>query len=126
MIEGDDEGVDLLVEDDGSGFPFSGSYSLDELELLRLGPRSIKRRVRTLGGDLTIHSRPPEAPRYVYIFPHEAGCARLLPRDNRLFPVFRFHAAGDCRDHAERVVWEWDVRPAPVIGNGSDWARGMR
>jgi signal transduction histidine kinase len=60
VIEGDDEGVDLLVEDDGSGFPFSGSYSLDELELLRLGPRSIKRRVRTLGGDLTIHSRPPE------------------------------------------------------------------
>ncbi len=60
LIEGSDEGVDLLVEDDGSGFPFSGSYSLDELELLRLGPRSIKRRVRTLGGDLTVHSRPPE------------------------------------------------------------------
>jgi signal transduction histidine kinase len=60
LIEGDEEGVDLLVEDDGSGFPFSGSYSLDELELLRLGPRSIKRRVRTLGGDLTIHSRPPQ------------------------------------------------------------------
>jgi signal transduction histidine kinase len=60
VIEGSDEGVDLLVEDDGSGFPFSGSYSLDELELLRLGPRSIKRRVRTLGGDLTVHSRPPE------------------------------------------------------------------
>jgi signal transduction histidine kinase len=59
-IEGSDEGVDLLVEDDGSGFPFSGSYTLDELELLRLGPRSIKRRVRTLGGDLTVSSRPPE------------------------------------------------------------------
>ena len=60
IIEGTEDGVDMLVEDDGSGFPFSGAYNLDELEILRLGPRSIKRRVRTLGGDLTIHSRPPE------------------------------------------------------------------
>ena len=59
VIEAGEDGVDLIVQDDGSGFPFSGAYSLDELELLRLGPRSIKRRVRTLGGDLTIHSRPP-------------------------------------------------------------------
>ena len=50
VIESSDDGVDMIVEDDGSGFPFSGSYSLDELEILRLGPRSIKRRVRTLGG----------------------------------------------------------------------------
>jgi signal transduction histidine kinase len=59
VIEASDNGVDLIVEDDGSGFPFSGAYTLDELEILRLGPRSIKRRVRTLGGDLTINSRPP-------------------------------------------------------------------
>ena len=58
MIESGDEGVDMILEDDGSGFPFSGAYTLDELEILRLGPRSIKRRVRTLGGDLTIQSRP--------------------------------------------------------------------
>ena len=50
--------IEISIEDDGSGFPFSGSYSLDELELLRLGPRSIKRRIRTLGGDLTLESRP--------------------------------------------------------------------
>lgn len=50
--------IEIAIEDDGSGFPFSGSYSLDELELLRLGPRSIKRRIRTLGGDLTLESRP--------------------------------------------------------------------
>ena len=50
--------IEITVEDDGSGFPFSGSYSLEELELLRLGPRSIKRRIRTLGGDLTLESRP--------------------------------------------------------------------
>ena len=60
IIEATEDGVDMIVEDDGSGFPFSGAYNLDELEILRLGPRSIKRRVRTLGGDLTVHSRPPE------------------------------------------------------------------
>ena len=60
VIEPLEDGIDMIVEDDGSGFPFSGMYSLDELEILRLGPRSIKRRVRTLGGDLTINSRPTE------------------------------------------------------------------
>jgi len=57
-VEGDNNSIEILVSDDGSGFPFSGAFSLDELELLRLGPKSIKRRVRTLGGDLTLESRP--------------------------------------------------------------------
>lgn len=59
-INGVSEGVELLVEDDGSGFPFSGAFSLEELEMLRLGPKSIKRRIRTLGGDLTLESRPTQ------------------------------------------------------------------
>jgi len=50
--------VELAVDDDGAGFPFSGTFSLDELDLLRLGPASIRRRVRSLGGELTIESRP--------------------------------------------------------------------
>ncbi len=50
--------VEISVDDDGTGFAFSGSFSLDELDLLRLGPQSIKRRVRSLGGDLLIESRP--------------------------------------------------------------------
>jgi signal transduction histidine kinase len=58
VIEPTSKQVEIAVEDDGSGFPFSGTYTLDELELLRLGPRSIQRRVRTLGGDLTLDSRP--------------------------------------------------------------------
>jgi signal transduction histidine kinase len=50
--------VELSVDDDGTGFAFSGTFNLDELDLLRLGPQSIKRRVRSLGGELQIESRP--------------------------------------------------------------------
>jgi signal transduction histidine kinase len=53
-----DHKVEIKAEDNGSGFPFSGAFNLDELELLRLGPISIKRRVRMLGGDLQLESRP--------------------------------------------------------------------
>lgn len=50
--------IEIKAEDNGSGFPFSGTFSLDELELLRLGPVSIKRRVRMLGGELQLDSKP--------------------------------------------------------------------
>jgi signal transduction histidine kinase len=53
-----DNALEISVEDNGAGFPFTGKYTLDELELLRLGPMSIKRRVRTLGGEMTLDSRP--------------------------------------------------------------------
>jgi signal transduction histidine kinase len=46
------------IEDDGTGYPFAGSFSLDEMELLRLGPQSIMRRIRSLDGELFVHSRP--------------------------------------------------------------------
>jgi len=57
-ITKNDNELEITVEDNGSGFPFSGRYTLDELELLRLGPVSIKRRVRTLGGEMTLDSKP--------------------------------------------------------------------
>lgn len=50
--------LEITVEDNGSGFPFSGKYSLDELETLRLGPNSIKRRARTLGAEMLLDSKP--------------------------------------------------------------------
>lgn len=53
-----DHRIEIRAEDNGSGFPFSGTFNLDELELLRLGPASIKRRVRMLGGELQLTSRP--------------------------------------------------------------------
>ena len=56
----EDGAIEIHLEDDGSGFPFSGRFTLEELEAARLGPKSIKRRIRTLGGQLTVNSRPSE------------------------------------------------------------------
>ncbi len=50
--------LEICVDDNGSGFPFSGSYSLEELDSLRLGPLSIRRRVKALDGELNLESRP--------------------------------------------------------------------
>jgi signal transduction histidine kinase len=48
----------LSIEDDGQGFPFAGAFHLDELEILRMGPASIQRRVRSMNGELTVESNP--------------------------------------------------------------------
>jgi signal transduction histidine kinase len=50
--------LEISAQDNGGGFPFSGSFNLEELELLRLGPVSIKRRVRMLGGEMQLESKP--------------------------------------------------------------------
>ena len=50
--------LEISIDDNGVGFHFSGAYTLDELDLLRMGPVSLKRRVRSLGADLMLESRP--------------------------------------------------------------------
>ncbi len=50
--------LEVSIDDNGVGFHFSGSYTLDELDLLRMGPVSLKRRARALGADLLLESRP--------------------------------------------------------------------
>jgi len=57
-IEKTDRGLEISVDDNGHGFNFAGTYSLEELELLRLGPASLKRRARALSADLQLESRP--------------------------------------------------------------------
>lgn len=57
-MEKSDRGLEISVDDNGHGFNFAGTYSLDELELLRLGPASLKRRARSLNADLLLESRP--------------------------------------------------------------------
>jgi signal transduction histidine kinase len=50
--------LEVSVDDNGRGFHFSGTYNLEELELLQLGPASLKRRARSLNADLVLESRP--------------------------------------------------------------------
>lgn len=57
-MEKTDRTLEISVDDNGRGFHFSGTYSLEELELLRLGPASLKRRARSLNADMTLESRP--------------------------------------------------------------------
>lgn len=57
-LEKTDRGLEISVDDNGHGFNFAGTYSLEELELLRLGPASLKRRARSLNADLQLESRP--------------------------------------------------------------------
>lgn len=51
-----DRGVSIDVTDDGRGFPFSGTYDLAQLTQLRRGPVTLRERVASLSGDLTINS----------------------------------------------------------------------
>lgn len=67
---GAEEGTWILtIEDDGRGFAFSGRLSQSELEKIRGGPLVIKERVRSLGGELSIESKPSQGARLVITFP---------------------------------------------------------
>jgi signal transduction histidine kinase len=57
-IEKVDKIVEISIDDNGVGFHFSGAFTLDELDLLRIGPVSLKRRARSLSAELLIESRP--------------------------------------------------------------------
>jgi len=57
-MEKTDRSLEISVDDNGHGFNFAGTYNLEELELLRLGPASLKRRARSLNADLLLESRP--------------------------------------------------------------------
>lgn len=57
-MEKTDRSLEISVDDNGHGFGFAGSYTLEELELLRLGPASLKRRARSINADLLLESRP--------------------------------------------------------------------
>jgi signal transduction histidine kinase len=57
------------VDDNGDGFIFSGQFTGDELDRLRLGPISIKERARSVGGVLTVESTPGHGARLTIAIP---------------------------------------------------------
>lgn len=65
----DEAKVNLVVDDNGRGFSFSGRYTSEELDRLRLGPISIKERTRSVGGTLTLESNPGHGARLTIDIP---------------------------------------------------------
>ncbi|HUJ30864.1 MAG TPA: sensor histidine kinase [Candidatus Acidoferrum sp.] len=65
----DETKVSLVVDDNGSGFSFSGRFTSEELDRLRLGPISIKERTRSVGGTLTVESNPGHGARLTIEIP---------------------------------------------------------
>jgi len=59
-MEKTDRGLEISVDDNGHGFNFAGTYTLEEMEMLRLGPASLKRRrgVSERGPAIRIAPRP--------------------------------------------------------------------
>jgi signal transduction histidine kinase len=58
----------LTIEDDGRGFTFSGRLSQTDLEKMRAGPLIIKERARSLGGEMSIESKPGQGARLLITF----------------------------------------------------------
>jgi len=65
----------LVIEDDGRGFPFSGRLSQAELEAMGKGPLVIKERIRLIEGELTIESNPGRGSRLEIRVPHKREAA---------------------------------------------------
>ena len=57
------ESSQLIIEDNGKGFPFSGRLSQADLEKIGKGPMVIRERVRLIEGELTIESNPGQGSR---------------------------------------------------------------
>jgi two-component system, NarL family, sensor kinase len=68
-LEQDEAKVSLVIDDNGRGFSFSGRYTSEELDRLRLGPISIKERTRSVGGTLTVESNPGHGARLTVEIP---------------------------------------------------------
>jgi signal transduction histidine kinase len=52
------ERFELSIADDGIGMPVHGVFNMAQLKDLAVGPRSLRSRVASLGGDLIVESRP--------------------------------------------------------------------
>ncbi len=62
-------GWQIVIDDDGKGFPFEGLLTHDELDARRLGPVLIKERVTSIGGRLDILSQPGQGSRLEITIP---------------------------------------------------------
>jgi signal transduction histidine kinase len=71
-VEKKGDELHLSVDDNGSGYSFGGRFTMEELDSLQLGPRSIKQRVRSLGGAMTLESNPGHGSNLRVVLPIDA------------------------------------------------------
>ena len=55
-VTGTREGFRLVVEDDGKGYPFHGSFDLPALAAMKRGPLTLRERVAALHGGLQLET----------------------------------------------------------------------
>lgn len=67
---------ELIVEDDGAGFPFAGRISQSELDSAGRGPAIIRERVRLIHGELTIESKPGQGSRVEIVVSQDQTVSR--------------------------------------------------
>lgn len=68
----------LIVEDDGKGFPFAGRYNQVQMEEAGKGPMIIKERVGLIAGELTIESTPGQGSRLEVTVPRNGDAPHEL------------------------------------------------
>ena len=79
-----ESGWQLIVEDDGMGFPFAGRVSQSELDAGGRAPAIIRERVRIIQGDLTIESKVGKGSR-VEVFVPQAQPVEVGSESRTLF-----------------------------------------
>jgi signal transduction histidine kinase len=80
----EDSGWQLVIEDDGAGFPFAGRISQSELDASGRAPAIIRERVRLIQGDLTIESKPGKGSR-VEVYVPQAQPVEVASESRTLF-----------------------------------------
>ena len=65
----------VVIEDDGAGFPFEGRFTQSQLDGMGKGPVVIKERVRLIAGELTVESNPGRGARLEISIPQKRDTA---------------------------------------------------
>jgi signal transduction histidine kinase len=72
------ESWNLILEDDGRGFPFVGRYNQQQMDEAGKGPMIIKERVGLIAGELTVESTPGQGARLEVTVPRNGDVPHEL------------------------------------------------
>jgi signal transduction histidine kinase len=72
------ENWNLILEDDGKGFPFVGRYNQQQMDEAGKGPMIIKERVGLIAGELTVESTPGQGARLEVTVPRNGDVPHEL------------------------------------------------